>query len=453
MSTATDWDTFRAAIDQYHTGGIHWLFADDQANIGYTGYTLLPVREQLDPNHPPVTWLPGSEGYEWVEDPEGPLGFATVPREDVPWSFNPERGWIVTANNDPGAVMEDNDPLNDPVYIAGMYDLGARAYQASRRIEEALSGRPDFDDAIDIQLDSSSRPAERLLPFLFQAATRRPDLVTAPAQQALDILAAWDYRCGVDAVAPTLFHGFMIVFLREMFDDVEGGILGELLLGDTPPAVGQFLLKTAIHFLEETDAHIDAIDAGEMAFPSASGADFFDDDRSEVRETRDQLLLVSLAKALDELSPMLANLGADGDDMTTWTWGTAHTVRLDDPAAVVVPEASSERYPMNGSLYTFQAGDFDLLHDGQLPERFDAANISSNRFVFEMIPGAIRAAAILPGGQSEQPDSPHHNDQLAEFVDGTYRTLRYYPDEVAEGLEETWSVPADYPRSGGISVD
>ena len=453
MGSSSDWESFRSAVDHYSSGGMHWLFADDQSNIGYTGYTVVPVREQLDAANPPVSWLPGDGGYEWVADPNGSHGFESLGRDDIPWVYNPEAGWIVTANNDPGGVMQDNDPMNEGVYLSGMYDLGSRAFQASRRIEQSLeAGRLDFDEVLDMQLDTLSRPAERLLPFLSKAAERRPDLITGRMQQALDLLEAWDYRCDVERVEPTLFHGFMIVFLREMFSDEADGLFGELLLVDTPPPVGQFLLKTAVHFLEATDADIDAIDAGEMIFPSASETNFFDNEGTVVRETRDELLLGSLSSSLDELEVMLANLGANGDDLTTWTWGTAHSLRLDDPAASLVPDASSERYPMNGSLYTFQVGEFDLLHDGKLPERFDALNISSNRFVFEMKPGELRGMAILPGGQDEQPGSPHHNDQLAEFVGETYRTLRFYPDEIAEGLEETWKLPAKFPESGSITV-
>jgi len=73
--------------------------------------------------------------------------------------------------------------------------------------------------------------------------------------------------------------------------------------------------------------------------------------------------------------------------------------------------------------------------------------------LFEMKPGEIRGMAILPGGQIEQPGSAHHNDQLAEFTNETYRTLRFYPDEVAEGLEETWSLPAGFPLTGTITIE
>lgn len=454
MSIATDWETFRDAADLFYTGGNNWLFADDQDNIGYTSFAHLPIREPIDPAYPPVTWLPGDGDYEWLADPSQPMGFAIKSRDEVPWVYNPERGWIVTANNDSSGTLADNDPANDPVYMAGMFDMGTRAFQASRRIEQAIGASAmDFDEAIDIQLDTVSRPAERLLPYLFEAAERDPERVTERMRQALNLLEAWDARCEMDGVEATLFHGWMIVFLRDWLIDEEDGLFGELLLVDSPAFTGQFLGKNAAHFLDLTAADIDAIEAGELPYPSLTGLDFFDDTRTTEIETRDDLLLKSLDDSLDELAVMLGNLGADPDDMTTWTWGVAHTVRLDDPAAVVLPESSSERLPMSGGLYTFQVAEFDMLHDGQLPERFDTVNLSSNRFVIELEPGAIRGMAILPGGQAEQPGSPNFNDQLQEFTDGSYRPLRFYPDDVAEGLVETWTFAMDYAESGELTVE
>jgi penicillin amidase len=455
LSRSTDWESFRSAIDGYYTGGIHWVYAGDDGQIGYTGYTDLPIREQLDRTAPPVTLLPGDGDYEWVDAEDGAVSpYQTVPRKDVPWVLNPERGWIVTANNDPAALVVDNDPLNDPVYFSGFYDTGNRAFQASRRIEEILAERKlTFEDARDIQLDTLSRAAENLLPWLFEAAEARPDLVDARQQQALDLLTTWNLHCDRDLVAPTLAHAWMAILVRDTLSDVEGGLFAEIVLNDLGYGAGQLMLKMIGYWLEATGDDIAAIDAGEMPFPSASGTNFFDDERTEVVETRDELLLSSLDNSLDSLSRMLGDLGADPDDMTTWTWGVAHTLTLEDPAAVVLPEASSETVGMSGGLYTVQIGDFDLLEDGDLPERFDALNISSNRFLIEMVPGAVRAEAILPGGQAEQPGSPFHNDQLQEYIDGAYRPLRYYPDEIEEGLVETWSVPAGFPIRGEITVE
>jgi penicillin amidase len=455
MSRATEWEEFRGAIDSYYTGGMHWLYADDRGDIGYTGYTRIPIRETLDRTAPPVGLLPGDGGFEWVASPEGSeFPYEAVAREDVPWVFQPEDGWIVTANNDAGGTMEDNDPFDDPVYISGIYDLGARAYVTSARIEALLEERlATYEDARGFQISSFSRVAERLLPYLFEAAARRPDLLDADAEQALEILESWDLECDIDQVGPTVFHGFMIVFIRDMYADTSDGLLGELLLQDMSSAVGQVFVESAMHFLDETDADIDAIEAGEMEFPSATGENYFDDLTTPELETRDEVLIGALDTALDDLSEMLAHLGADRDDMDTWLWGVAHTIQLDDPAAVVLPESSSDRLPMPGGLYTFQIADFDWLEEGEFPERFDSENISSNRFLFEMTPGAIYAEAILPGGQSERPDSPHHNDQLREFTENRYRPLRYYDAEIDAALEQTWLFSEGFPFKGTIAVE
>ncbi len=238
-----------------------------------------------------------------------------------------------------------------------------------------------------------------------------------------------------------------------MYSDTSDGLFGELLLRDLSPAVGQVVLESAIHFLDATADDIDAVEAMEKAFPSATGENDFDDLTTPHRETRDELLISALGTALVELTEMLGHLGADPDDMDTWLWGVAHSIQLADPAAVVLPESSSERLSMPGGLYTFQISDFEWLEEGKLPERFDSENISSNRFLFEMTPGAINAEAILPGGQSERPDSPHHNDQLREFTENRYRPLRYYDEEIDAALEQTWHFPVGFPFEGTIEVE
>jgi len=453
MAKATDWESFRDAESKYFTGGMHWLYGDDTGMIGYTGYTAIPVREQLDTTTPPVVLMPGDGDYEWVADDDGEYPFEIVAFEDVPWVASPSAGYLVTANNDPSGTMVDNNPLNDHVYLSGLYDLGGRAYQATRRIDTLLAERKaTLDDVKDIQLDTLSRPAERMLPYLHEAAVRRPDLVSAEQWAALDLLAAWDYRCDSDDAAATLFHGFMLVFVRDLLSDHESGLLGEMLFTELDSSAGGVFVETAVHMLDVTADDIDALDAGTASFPSATGYDFFDDEGTPQRETRDELLLTSLDKALDELAVMMDGLGSDPDDPATWTWDIAHSIQLDDPGEVALQGSSSERLSLPGGLYTFNIADFPWFHEGALPERFDAINISSNRFVFELVPGAIRGEAILPGGQSDHAGSAHHNDQLLEYTRGEYRPLAFYRSDIEAQLEQTWELEAGYGAGGELTV-
>lgn len=442
LDKASDYDGFRDALTHYITGGMHWLYADTAGEIGYSSYTDVPVREVVDPESPPVNLLPGTGGYEWVTGDE--RSYARLEEGQLPWQRGAERGWLVTANNDPVGQTFDNDPFNDSIYLSGVFDIGTRARQPGLRFDQLIAedGGVSFEELQDVQLDTASRVAARILPHLLDAASRRPDLLTAQAADAVALLSQWDLSCEIDDAAPTLFHAWLAYAAREVIADEAGGLIGELLFEDLDYKFGLVIVKFLAHILDETAPIIDKLDAGEAAFPSVSGINFFDDQRTEdVVETRDEVLLRGLLLALEDLQ---GHHGGE-PDVSLWVWGGYHTIQLLDASTSA---ADSARQAKAGGLYTVDVGDYSWMQGGVLPEQLDVSNAPSNRFVFEMVPGAIRGEMILPGGQSERPGDDYHNDMLEEYVSGRYRAMRFWEAEVAAGEVQRWAVPAGFPDQG-----
>lgn len=420
LNKARDIDAAYDALQHYYTGGMHFVFADADGRIGYDSTTDLPIRETVDPDSPPVTLLPGQGGAEWVADDSQPGGFAKVPRDLIPHILDPADGILVSANNDPVGQTDDNAPFDAPVYISGIFDIGTRAWQPRRMLEDlAAQGPIAFDAMVQVQLDTTTRLGATLVPFVLDAAQRRPDLVTGDVATAVDLLADWDFRCEVDQVQPTLFHAWLAVFVRTVLGD-ENDLVASVMLDQLDARLGLVVSKFVLRWLTETADDIDAIEAGALPFPSESGRNFFDDRDTDQLETRDEVILTSLADAIDELRLVMGALGADEDDLATWTWGTVHVLYLEDPA---LAEASSEILPKPGGLYTVDVGDHDWLVDGQLPDRYWTDNAPSNRFVFELDPAGFTTWMTLPGGQSERPDSPFHNSLLEGYLAGEYAEI------------------------------
>ena len=436
VGQAADVDAITAALRGDQAAGIAWVYADLDGRIGASAMTRLPVREQIDPSAPPVSLLPGDGGYEWVG---AGADFEPVDPAWIPEVVDPPRGFVVASNNDPGGANADGDPFDDPVWYSGLFDVGSRAAQIEARLAD-LDGAVTWDDVVDIQQDTTSRVAARFLPFLLRAAERRPDLVSPAAAAALDRLAGWDLRCGVDAVAPTLFHAWLAVLLRDMLAD-DMGLVGGLLFGDLPGPPALTMASAALHWLETTDAEIDAIESGALPFPSVSGRDFFDNADTDEIETRDALLLASLDQALAELEAACPDIGADLDGCT---WGRVHTLGLLDPAAASLPGANVPPQPKPGGLNTVDAADFPVLEDGVLPAHFTVDNAPSNRFVFELDPAGIRGAWVLPGGQSEDPQSPHHRDQFGHYMRGERVEIPLTPAAIEAAAVERWDLDAGW---------
>jgi penicillin amidase len=89
INRARDWNEFTAALARYGGPGQNFVFADVDGNIGYQAAGRIPIRKNFDGSVP----VDGSTGeYEWD-------GY--IPFEDMPRSYNPPDGLLVTANDNP----------------------------------------------------------------------------------------------------------------------------------------------------------------------------------------------------------------------------------------------------------------------------------------------------------------------------------------------------------------
>ena len=110
MNRAQDWNAFRAAASLFDVPAQNLIYADVDGNIGYQAPGTVPVRATGDGTVP----LPG-----WTSE-NGWSG--TVPFDELPSMLNPERGYIVTANN----PVSGSGPM-----LTQDWDLGYRADPSS----------------------------------------------------------------------------------------------------------------------------------------------------------------------------------------------------------------------------------------------------------------------------------------------------------------------------------
>ena len=169
----------------------NWVLADRDGNIGYQMSGLMPWRRKgLSGLAPVPGWMPEND---W-------LGF--VPMEDLPRSYNPEDGVLVTANNDLNHLGKAS-PINAP--------MGS---ERARRIEQLLLERSplDLEDFQSIQYDTYSLHAEE---FLDAFGPLLPD-----GEPRAELLA-WDCCYDVDSMGAGLFEDFYAE-VREAIFGAEG---------------------------------------------------------------------------------------------------------------------------------------------------------------------------------------------------------------------------------------
>src|SRR5690606_8844627 len=149
-------------------------------NIGYQAPGRLPVRGAGDGWLPQPGW---DSAYDWQ-------GF--IPFDEQPRSYNPDAGYVVTANT---AIVNDDYPY----FLSRDWDYGYRAARIVELLEARIADGPvDASDMTSIQLDNAHPAAEALQEAFAGVAASTPDM-SASALTGLEMLATWDGQNDADS--------------------------------------------------------------------------------------------------------------------------------------------------------------------------------------------------------------------------------------------------------------
>lgn len=364
---------FRKALLDFRVGAQNFVYADTAGNIFWQATGEVPIRPKGC-----IPYLPmdGSSGHcEWQ---------GAIPYEKLPHLLNPPQGFIATANNRPVDKRY-------PYYIGLLFDAGFRAARITERLKE--KPKISFRDMQDIQFDNLSLPGKKVTPLILRALADAP--LEGSCAQAAEFLKKWDDHTGRESVGSTIFHKTLqqaaILSLKDdlgkYFEELGGR--SELILG--------LLLRA----------------------PAADP--LYDDKTTPQKETRDDILRLSFHRACQALQKEL------GKDPAQWTWGRLHQLTLDFP---LLKEQSIGPLPLPGAIHTVNAASFGLLSN------FHFGGGPSLRFVAELKGKVEHAENVLPGGESEDPTSPHFQDQLPLWTKGRAHPMFFSSKSVARATQK-----------------
>ena len=174
VANVTSFDGFRDAARALECPGQNLVYADVDGAIGYQCTGLHPIRRAGDGTVPVPGW---TAEHEWE---------SFVPFEELPYAVDPERGYLVTAN--------DRSHPDDYPHLIG-HDFHAPGRAA--RITELLETRSDHtvDTCRAIQSDTVSLAAREVLPRLSLADER-----------ARALFDGWDHDLGTASAAAALWE-------------------------------------------------------------------------------------------------------------------------------------------------------------------------------------------------------------------------------------------------------
>ncbi|APQ18432.1 penicillin acylase family protein [Maribacter hydrothermalis] len=192
MNQAENWEEFREACTYSHIPGENMIWADTKGNIGWQAVGIAPIRKNFSGLVP----VPGDGRFEW----DGYL-----PIIEKPNAFNPEKGYIATAN--------ENVTSNDFTHWDAIGYSWADPYRGERIKEVLESGKKmTMDDMKALQTDYLSIPARTLVPLLLKIT------FDDRALEAKDKLNNWNYKLESNSIPAAIYVAWEEQIMQKAYD-------------------------------------------------------------------------------------------------------------------------------------------------------------------------------------------------------------------------------------------
>ncbi|MEV5749743.1 penicillin acylase family protein [Actinoallomurus sp. NPDC052308] len=373
LDTAGDWQRFRDAARLFEVPAQNLVYADVDGHIGYQAPGRIPIRSSGDGRWPAQGWT-GKE--EWT-------GY--IPFDDLPRTYDPPQGYIVTANN--AAV--------GPGYPRMLTRDWAYGYRAAR-IAELVQRAPKIDAATmgRIQLDDRNGFAPTLVPHLLRVGSG----------PAVALLRGWDFTQPAGS-APAAFYNavYRHLLLRTFNDELPDG---------ARPDGGDRWFEVLRNLLNRPDDP------------------WWDDVRTPARETRDDMLRLAVKDADHELRDRL------GDDPKKWRWGDLHTLTITNQTFGTSGIGPIEWLFNRGPL-KLSGGDSLVDATGWNPqEGYQVDWVPSMRMIADLA-DLDRSRWINLTGASGHAFADHYWDQARLWAHGDTIPMRSAPDTVRREAAHT----------------
>jgi penicillin G amidase len=374
VDLARGWDEFREGLRSWGFPSQNIVYADIHGNIGYAMPGKVPERRQGAGLMPVPGW---HDDYEWA---------GWIPYDQLPALHNPKSGKIVTANN---RVHGESYPH----LLTGEWLPDYRA----RRIHQLLDRQDSqtLQTHAQIQLDTLSLQAVEFLGLALPQVGEVPNSEEV-LHFALSLLQQWDGDMRVELVAYSIYSGWLVHFSQFVIRQAVGLDLARILFKNSPSEAFQ-----ADPFLEiALDLSIQWLQNGAPEWVGDIGS----------------LLLPALRKTIGVLQRDF------GEDPQNWLWGNMHQIVHEHPLT---------RVPGLGRSWKTAAipigGDGQTVNQADVEPRFPpnpVEIIASCRLLMD-VGEWDNSLAVLPGGQSGNPASPHYEDGLLDWRNGRYHPLLF----------------------------
>jgi penicillin amidase len=365
LDKAKNYSDYTAAVMNLHSPGQNCAFACKNGDIA--------IRTQ---GNWPAKWkgqgdfvMPGTDSsYLWQ---------GMIPQSEVPNQYNPERGFISSANQKPVAESY-------PYYIGRSYPM-YRGYEINKRLAAMSNITPQ--DMMTLQTDNFNPVAAMLMPLFIKNIS---DAALNPTEKKYaDLLKNWNLRNDAGSKGATVFETVWTNLLDTVYDD-EFAKAPLTTMRPFESTLAEGLLKDSAY-------------------------QFLDDVNTAAIET----LSDELTAVFKKITPALEKAAAEGK----LEWEKFKATHVDHLAKL--PALSRRNLPIGGSSHNINA-----TKENHGP---------SWRMVISLT-AKTEAYGVYPGGQSGNPGSKFYDSFIDQWAGGKYYSLWMMTKEETKDSRIKWTM-------------
>ncbi len=375
LNLGKNWNDFVAAVKLITIPQLNVSYADVEGNIGYWCTGTVPIRSNGKSFDVPVAGWNGE--YEWT-------GF--VPFEEMPHAFNPERGFIVTANN---KVIPDDFPR----FLGNVWMNGYRSTVLTNMLTQAIKDNTKITASfVNKALYSTyCLPAVELSEHINNLRTDDSDVLKVKS-----ILSQWDKHMSKNSVGATLYEVIRYTLFKKLLVPTLGTDLTESFMG---AGFEPIILPSHEFYGHDTTVMLRLLNNRQSLWIKNAGG-------------KEIILIQSIKDALTWLKKELGPIRSD------WQWGHIHQA--------LFPHAFDIQKPLN---YIFNPKAIAMDGNTDTPKQsamypnnpyHNRAWSISYRQLLDLGDSEEPYNAMLAPGQSGHVNHPHYDDLIELWERGDH---------------------------------
>ncbi len=348
LDRAKNYDDYLSAVKYMKTPGQNFAFAAKSGDIAMRTQGEWPAKW----NGQGDFIMPGSDSrYLWQ---------GMIPFDETPYQYNPERGFVSSANQNPADSTY-------PYYLGRGYPL-YRGFIINRKLTEMSN--ITANDMMKLQTDNYNVFAEMSMPVFLK--NMKESELNASEKNYLGILKSWDFNNAPDSKGATVFAVLWDSFSSIVYED-EFTAAPVVIMHPYESSLLEGVLKDSAY-------------------------QFVDNINTPIKETLEDAVTMALKRATKTLEKIEKKQRLDWAKYKATN--VSHLTKL--------PSLSRLNLPVGGGTHCINAT--------------KSNHGPSWRMIVSLTP-KTEAYGVYPGGQSGNPGSPFYDNFIDKWAAGEYYPL------------------------------